>query len=195
MRRPEAVVHARRSIARKNVKQKGDTPSHAHLTLLAWNLFIPNGPDPGWKPDPGGTVYPVRWQIALLCKSWQRYLHLAALTTKKAATTLCSLYGRMRLMVLPYALCPQRRAPLWDKQKRALRLRKLVRHFQALAERGMQVIWQSELAVRRVLTRACATAARLTAKAARKRQTTAQILREHVGSSQEAVAFAEAVNA
>lgn len=101
----------------------------------------------------------------------------------------------MLLIVLTYALCPQMRAHLWGKHKRELSLLKLVRHFQALAESWMQVIFQAELAVRRLLTRACATAARLTAKAARKRQTTAQRLREHVGRPQESVALTEAVNA
>ena len=55
----------------------------------------------------------------------------------------------MRLIVLTYALCPQMRAHLWGKHKRELSLLKLVRHFQALAESWMQVIFQSELAVRR----------------------------------------------
>jgi len=32
---PEAIVNARRRIARKNAKKKGYTPSQAHLTLLA----------------------------------------------------------------------------------------------------------------------------------------------------------------
>ena len=45
VRMPEAVVTARRRIARKNAKKKGYTPSHAHLTLLAWNLFITNVPE------------------------------------------------------------------------------------------------------------------------------------------------------
>jgi hypothetical protein len=194
VRMPEAVVSARRRLARKNAKKKGYTPSRAHLTLMAWNLFMTNVPDTVWKTDAVVNVYPLRWQIELIFKSWKSYLHLAALTTKKEDTTLCYLYGRMLLMVLTYALCPQMRVHLWSKQKRELSLLKLVRHFQALAEHWMQVIFQSELAVRRFLTRACATAARLTAKASRKRQTTAHILREHLGRPQESVAFAEAVN-
>jgi hypothetical protein len=101
----------------------------------------------------------------------------------------------MLLIVLTYALCPQMRAHLWDKQKRALRLLKLVRHFQARAERWMQGLFQSECPLRRFLPRACATAERLTAQASRKRQTTAQILRENLGRQQESVAFAEVVNA
>jgi hypothetical protein len=195
VRMPAAVVNARRRIARKNAKKKGYTPSHAHLTLMAWNLFITNVPYTIWKTDTVVTVYPLRWQIELIFKSWKSYLHLAALTTKREDTTLCYLYGRMLLIVLTYALCPQMRAHLWGKQKRELSLLKLARHFQALAESWMQVIFRSELAVRRFLTRACATAERLTAKALRKRQTTAQILREHLGGQQEFVAFAEAVNA
>ena len=43
-RMPEAVVNERRRHARAVAKKRGYTPSHAHLTLLAWNLFITNVP-------------------------------------------------------------------------------------------------------------------------------------------------------
>jgi hypothetical protein len=192
---PDAIVHARRRNAKKKAKKKGYPPSQAHLTLMAWNLFITNVPHTIWKTETIGKVYPMRWHRELIFQSWKSYLHCAALTTKKEDTTLCSLYGRMLLIVLTYALCPQRRAHLWVKKKRELSLLKLVRHFQALAESWMQAILQSEFALRRLLTRACATAERLAAKASRKRRTTAQILRENVSRQQEAIAFAEAVNA
>jgi len=101
----------------------------------------------------------------------------------------------MLLILLSYALCPQMRATLWLKKKRELSVLKLVRHFQALADRWMQAIFQSELALRHFLQQACATAERLTAKASRKRQTTAQILRESLSQQHESIACAAAVNA
>jgi hypothetical protein len=101
----------------------------------------------------------------------------------------------MLLILLNYALCPQMRATLWLKKKRELSVLKLVRHFQALAEQWMQAIFQSELALRRFLHRACATAERLVAKASRKKQTTAQILRESLGQQQESLELTAAVNA
>ena len=194
-RLPEPIVNARRRIAKKNAKKKGYTPSQAHLALLAWNLFITNVPRAIWKTETVGKVYPIRWQVELIFKSWKSYLHLASIKTKKAAPTLCSLYGRMLLILLNYALCPQLRHTLWLKKKRELSLLKLVRHFQALADRWMQAIFQSELALRRFLTRACATAERLAAKASRKRRTTAQILRASLGQQHESVEFAAVVNA
>jgi hypothetical protein len=192
---PEAIVNARRRKARKNAQNKGDTPSQAHLTLLAWNLFMTNVPPTIWETETVRKVYPLRWHIALIFKSWKSSLHLASLTTTKADTTFCYLYGRMLLMVLNYALCPQRRAHLWRRKKRELSLRKLLRHFQAFAERWMQAIFQSELVFRRFLTHVCATAERLAAKASRNRRTTAQILQESVRQHHESVVFAEAVNA
>ena len=192
---PEAIVNERRRIARKNAKKKGYTPSQAHLTLMAWNLFITNVPPTIWKTETVVNVYPLRWQIELIFKSWKSYLHLASLTTKKEDSTLCYLYGRMLLILFNYALCPQMRATLWLKNKRELSLLKLVRHFQALAERWMQAIFQSALELHRFLQRACATAERLVAKASRKRRTTAQILRESLHQQLEAVAFTVAVNA
>jgi hypothetical protein len=192
---PEAIVNERRRKARKNAQKKGYTPSHAHLTLLAWNLFITNVPPTIWPTETVLKVYPLRWQIELIFKSWKSYLHGASLTTTKEDTTLCYLYGRMLLMVLNYALYPQSRAQLWRQKKRELSRLKLVRHCQAFAVRWMQAIFASEFALRRFLTHLCATAARLAAKAARKRRTTAQILHESVCQHHESVMFAEAVNA
>jgi hypothetical protein len=91
-------------------------------------------------------------------ESWKSYLYLATLPTKKVETTLCYLYGRMLLILLNYALCPPLRATLWRKKKRELSVLKFVRHFQALAERRMQAIFQSAFELRHFLHRACATA-------------------------------------
>jgi hypothetical protein len=195
VRMPESIVNERRRIAKKKAKKKGYIPSKAHLSLLAWNLFISNVPSTIWKTATVVKGYPIRWQIELIFKSWKSYLHLASIKTKKADTTLCYLYGRMLLIVLNYALCPHIRHHLWFKKKRELSLLKLVRHFQALADRWMHAIFQSEFVLRRFLQRACATAERLVAKASRKRHTTAQILRESLAKQDEAIALMEAVNA
>jgi hypothetical protein len=135
------------------------------------------------------------YNIELIFKSWKSYLHLASLTTTKEDTTLCYLYGRMLLIMLNYALCPQIRAHLWRQKKRELSLLKLMRHFQAFAARWMQAIVESEFALRHFLTHLCATAARLASKASRKRRTTAQILQVCVCQHHESVMFADAVNA
>jgi Transposase DDE domain len=194
-RLPESVVNERRRIAKKKAKKKGYTPSQAHLALLAWNRFITNVPRTIGKTETVGKAYPIRWQVELIFKSWKSDLHLASIKTKKADTTLCYLYGRMLLILLNDALCPQRRHTLWGKKKRERSLLKLVRHFQALADRWMQAIFQSALALRRFLTRACATAERLAAKASRKRRTTAQILRASLRQQHESVECAAVVNA
>jgi Transposase DDE domain len=191
---PEMSVNERRRTARKNAKKKGYTPSHAHLTLLAWNLFITNVPRTIWKTETVIQVYPLRWQIEIIFKSWKSYLHLASVQTKKAATTLCYLYGRMLLILLNYALCPQMRHTLWLKKKRELSVLKLVRHFQALADRWMQAIFRSEIELYCFLTHACATAERLVGKASRKRRTTAQLLYENLSQHREAAALAMAIN-
>jgi hypothetical protein len=100
----------------------------------------------------------------------------------------------MRFILLHDALCPQLRSPLWLKEKRELSVLTRVRHFQALAEPWMQAIFQSELALRHFLQRACESAERLAVKASRSRQTTAQILRESLRKHSESVEFAAAVN-
>jgi hypothetical protein len=192
---PASMVNERRRNAKKKAKKKGYTPSKAHLTLLAWNLFITNVPHTIWQMEAVFKAYPLRWQIELIFTSWKSYLHLASIKTKKEDTTLCYLYGRLLLIGLTYALYPQRRATVWLKKKRELSVLKLVRHFQALAEPWMHAIFQSELVLRHFLQRACATAERLATKALRKRQTTAQRLRESLRQQHESIALTVAVNA
>lgn len=188
-RMPEAVVNERRRRARKVAKKRGYTPSQTHLTLLAWNLFITNVPGTVWTPETVCKAYPMRWQVELIFKSWKSYLHLATLTTKTAETTLCYLYGRLLLILLNYALCPALRATLWEKKRRELSVLKLVRHLQALADRWFQALFQAEAELRHFLHRACATAQRLVAKAARKRRTSAQILRESLNTQNNFIEF------
>jgi hypothetical protein len=101
----------------------------------------------------------------------------------------------MLLILLNDALCPQIRAALWAKKQREVSVLKLVRHFQAFADRWMQAMVQSAFEVRRFLQQVCATAERLVAKALRKRRTTAQLLRESLQNQREAIVFMEAVNA
>jgi hypothetical protein len=48
---PEAVVKARRRVARKKAKKKGYAPSQAHLTRLAWNLLITQVSETIWRPS------------------------------------------------------------------------------------------------------------------------------------------------
>jgi hypothetical protein len=131
----------------------------------------------------------------IIFKSWKSYLHLASIKTKKEDSTLCQLYGRMLLILLNYALCPQLRATLWLRKRRELSVLKLIRHFQACADSWMQAIFRSELELYHFLTHACATAERLVGKASRKRRTTAQILHESVSQHYASAELAMAINA
>ena len=192
---PDDIVNERRRVARKNAKKKGYTPSKTHLELLSWNLFITNVPRTVWTPATVLKAYPIRWQVELIFKSWKSYCHLAAINAKTQDTVLCYLYGRMLLVLLNYALYPPVRSALWVKTQRELSLLKLVRHFQALADSWMKVIFESELALRHFLQRACASAERLAAKAVRKRRTSVQILCESLRQQSESIDVAAAVNA
>ncbi len=180
-RMPEAIVNERRRQARAIAKKRGYTPSQAHLTLLAWNLFITNVPATVWLPKTVGLVYSFRWQVELVFKAWKSGLHLAAVTTTTKHSTLCYLYGRMLLILLTSALSSPLRATLWQQQ-RELSLLKLVRHFQAGADQWFQALFHSAAQLTRLLARACASAERLVKKELRKRPTSAQSLRESLGS-------------
>ena len=195
VRLPDEIVNELRRMARKKAKEKGYTPTEAHLFLLGWNLFITNVPGEVWTPETIIKAYPIRWQIELIFKSWKSHCHLAAINAKKQESVLCYLYGRMLLVLVTYALYPQVRSALWVKKHRELSLLKFVNHFQALAESWMKVIFESELALRRFLQEACEDAERLAAKACRKRRTSAQALRESLNQPTESIDVAAAASA
>jgi hypothetical protein len=180
---PEAIVNERRRQARAVAKRRGYTPSQAHLTLLAWNLFLTNVPAPVWPPKTVGIVYAIRWQVELVFKTWKSGTHLATLTSTTKNSTLCYLYGRLLLIVLTFALCSPLRTTIWQTHQREVSLLKLVRHFQASAEQWLQTLFQSGAHLTRFLTRACTAATRLVTKDLRKRRTSAQRLRESLGTS------------
>jgi hypothetical protein len=175
---PEAVVNERRRKARQVARKRGYTPSQAHLTLLAWNLFITNVPGTVWSPQTVCTAYAVRWQVELVFKSWKSDLHLATLPTKTETPTLCFLYGRLLLLVLAYAFCPALRTALWTRQQRELSFLKLVRYLQALADRWLQALFEATATLRSFLSHVCGCAQRGITKASRQRPTSAQRLRE-----------------
>lgn len=181
VRMPEAVVNERRRQARAVAKKRGYTPSQRHLTLMAWNLFITNVPATVWPPRAVGIAYSLRWQIELVFRAWKSGLHLATLTTTTKHSTLCYLYGRMLLILLTSALSSPLRVTVWQ-QHRELSLFKLARHFQAGADPWLQNLFQPPLQLVTFLSRLCTTAERLVRKAARKRRTSAQRLRESLGS-------------
>jgi hypothetical protein len=182
VRMPAAIVNARRRQARAIAKQRGYTPSQAHLTLLAWNLFITNVPGTVWTAPTICKAYALRWQVELVFKAWKSHLHLATLTTTTKQSTLCYLYGRMLLIVVTFALCPTLRATVWQKQQREVSLVKLVRHFQAGAEQWLQVLFRSPQQLTAFLSQACAAAERLVRKALRNHPTSAQYLRASLES-------------
>lgn len=74
-RLPEPIVKERRRIANKKAKQKGSTPSQAHLAVLAWNLFMTNVPSTIWQTATVGKASPLRWHIELILTSWKSSLH------------------------------------------------------------------------------------------------------------------------
>src|SRR5262245_7680829 len=186
---PEAVVNERRRQARAKAKKRGYTPSQAHLTLLAWNLFITNVPSTIWTPATVCKAYSLRWQAELVFKSWKSDLHLATIPTKTQAPTFCYLYGRLLLIVLAYALCPALRTALWTHQRRELSFLKLIRCLQAVADSWLQQLFTTTAGLRTFLQQVCLMAARLVSKASRTRRTSAQRLRESLATQNDFIAL------
>jgi len=88
----------------------------------------------------------------------------------------------MLLIVLTFALCPSLRTAAWQKQQREVSLLKLVRHFQASADQWLRTLFLGVTPLAQFLVRACAAAERLVTKEVRKRPTSAQALRQSLGS-------------
>jgi hypothetical protein len=195
VRRPEALVNDRRRSAKNKAQKKGDPPATSPLFLLAGHRFLSPVPATLWPPETLITGEPSRWHIARLFTAWKSDGHCATIQAKKAATVLCYLSGRLLLMVSNEALSPPVRGAGWVKKHRELRVLKLGRHVQALADTWRPVIFQGELARRRFLPRACASAERLAAKAVRKRRTTAQTLRESLRQQPGSVEVVAVANA
>jgi hypothetical protein len=181
VRMPEAIVNERRRRAHAAAKKAGYTPSHAHLTLMAWNLFITNVPATVWPPKTVAVAYSLRWQVELVFRAWKSGLHVATLTTTTKYSTLCYLYGRMLLILLTSALSSPLRVSVWQ-QHRERSLFKLARHLQANADAWLQHLFRPSLQLTTFLSRLCAAAERLVRKAVRKRRTSAQRLRESLGA-------------
>ena len=182
IRMPEAVVNERRRQAYAAAKKAGYTPTHAHLALLAWNLFITNVPATVWTAKTVATAYTLRWQVELVFRAWKSGLHLATITTTTKQSTLCYLYGRMLLLLLTSALSSPLRVAVWQHQHRELSLFKLARHLQANADAWLQHLFRPPWQLTAFLSSLCVTAERLVRKAVRKRRTSAQCLRDRLGS-------------
>jgi hypothetical protein len=181
VRMPEAIVNERRRRAHAAAKKAGYTPSQAHLTLMAWNLFITNVPATVWSPQTVAVAYALRWQVELVFRAWKSGLHVATLTTTTKYSTLCYLYGRMLLILLTSALSSPLRVTIWQ-QHRELSFFKFVRHCQANADHWLRCLFQPPRQLATFLSRLCKAAARLVKKAVRKRRTSAQRLRESLGT-------------
>jgi Transposase DDE domain len=184
VRVPEAIINERRRRAYAAARKQGSTPSQAHLTLMAWNLFIPNVPATVWSAKTVAVAYTLRWQVELVFRAWKSGLHGATLTTTTKYSTLCYLYGRMLLILLTFALSSPLRITAWQ-QHRELSLFKFVRHCQANADHWLQCLFQLPQQLSTFLSRLCAAAERLVRKAVRKRRTSAQRLRESLGAQED----------
>jgi Transposase DDE domain len=180
VRMPDALVNERRRPAQAAAQKAGSTPSQAHLTRLAWNLFITHVPATVWAPQTVAVAYSLRWQVELVFSAWESGRPVATLTTTTKYRPLCSLYGRLLLILLTSALRSPLRVSLWQ-QHRELSLFKLAPHLQAHADSWRQHLFRPPLQLPRFLSRLCAAAERLVRKAGRKRRTSAPRLRESLG--------------
>ena len=131
-----------------------------------------------WTPVPVCKASALRWQVERIVKAWKSPLQLSPLPTKTAMPPVGSLSGRLLLLLLTDARCPARRAALWAEKRRELSLLNLMRHRQAVADRWFPALFAAPATLHLLRSQVGGSAARLVAKAARKRRPSAQRRRE-----------------
>jgi hypothetical protein len=99
-RLPDEVVEPRRRSAYEVARKTGSTPTKASLQWLQYGWSITNVRQAVWDAEVVGTVYGVRWQIALTCKHWKAWLQIHVLKGTRPERIQCLLYGRFITIVL-----------------------------------------------------------------------------------------------
>jgi hypothetical protein len=80
---PEQVANARRRKA-KNNRDRRCNISKRHLELLGWELFVTSVPDTVWSSQTVAQIYPIRWRIEIIFKSWKSHFNLTNIPTGSA---------------------------------------------------------------------------------------------------------------
>ena len=101
---PEALANGRRRHARANHDGRSQ-PSHTHLCLLGWNMFITNVQAPVWPPQAVAAIYRLRWRIEIVFKTWKSYLGLHRLNTRTGPLLGLSAAIKLLFCVLVYRQC------------------------------------------------------------------------------------------
>jgi len=175
-RAPEKVANERRCKAKKTAKKKGRKPTKKHLYLMNWSLYITNAEREKLLAKAAGVVYPLRWYIELVFKSWKSYHGLAQVRGIKEERIECFIYGRLIMIVIMAFLFGSIKRYLWITRGREASLLKVVGHFQVKAYKALSVMMNSESFARFLFTEFLE-ACRLCMMDSRKRPTTDQKLR------------------
>ncbi len=175
-RAPEKVANERRRKAKKTAKKKGRKPTKKHLYLMNWSLYITNAGRDKLPARAVGVVYPLRWYIELVFKSWKSYHGLAQVRGIKEERIECFIYGRLIMIVIMAFLFGSIKRYLWTTKRREASLLKVIGHFQIKAYKALSVMIITEPFARFLFTEFLE-ACRLCMMDSRKRPTTDQKVR------------------
>jgi len=99
-RLPDEVVEQRRRSAYEVARKKGRTPTKEYLQWLQYGWYLTKVSQAVWDAEVVGTVYGVRWHIALTFKHWQSLLQIHVLKGTRPERIKCLLYGRFLTIVM-----------------------------------------------------------------------------------------------
>ena len=94
VRLPEALAAERRRQARAN-RDRRLHHSEQYYALLGWNIFLTNVPKEMLAAEVLVKLYPLRWRIEIIFKSWKSHFHLEKLTDASAEQALIAVLGKL----------------------------------------------------------------------------------------------------
>jgi hypothetical protein len=94
VRLPKAVADERRRKAKAN-RDRRLKPSHEHMRLLDWNIFVTNVPSSLASANTLVELYALRWRIETIFKAWKSHWQLGLLTEVSAEQLLIVVLAKL----------------------------------------------------------------------------------------------------
>jgi len=130
----EAVAAERRRKARLNRDRRAN-PSHEHMKLLGWQIFITSIPSSQANAKTLARIYSLRWRIETIFKAWKSHFRFGVLPRYAPAAFVCSLMFATLLCVAIFQCVFQvlgHRHNHFKAHISPLKLASLIRNLQAI---------------------------------------------------------------
>ncbi len=104
MRVPPEVAASRRRALHQAARRKGQTVSHARLTLAEWTILVTNVPSELLSIAEAQVLLGCRWQVELLFRLWKSYGQVDESRSQQPWRVLTEVYAKLLAMVIQHWL-------------------------------------------------------------------------------------------